>query len=218
MPLRLTLLTLLAAGNVHLAAQDLTVFEVPAVGGYVRFASGNGIGNVRVSLILPGDPSPLTTRTGADGSFRFDAVPAGEYQLSASHAGAVFKRVRVVPGAATRDLDFSIPDGDRRRVVTGRIVMNDASTAQRVSARIAGGIIRPDGTLVLPLAPGDHRVTVRLAPGYFVDSATHGSATVYSIESVGGRRLSSAAFALTVPPEPEAIPELVITLGAFVPN
>jgi hypothetical protein len=214
---RLTLMTMIAAGSVCLTAQDRTVFEVSAVRGYVRSANGDGIGNVRVSLIVRGDPSALTTRTGADGSYRFDAVPTGEYQLSASLAGAVSKRVRVVPGAALRDIDFSIPDGSRR-VVTGRIVINDAPPVQRVSARIAGGVIRPDGTLVLPLAPGDHRVTVRLASGYFVDSVAHGSATVYSIESVGGRRLTAAAFALTVPPEPEAIPELVITLGAFVPN
>jgi hypothetical protein len=93
--------------------------------------------------------------------------------------------------------------------------MNAASRERPVPARIGVGVRWRDGTLAIPLAPGDQRVAVRLPEGYFLDSATYGSTTVYSLESVGGRRLSSATFAVTVPPEPRPIPELVITLGTF---
>lgn len=46
-------------------------------------------------------------------------------------------------------------------------------------------------------------------------SAAHGPTTVYSLDRVGGKRLAAAAFAITVPPEPEPIAELVVTLGSF---
>jgi hypothetical protein len=93
--------------------------------------------------------------------------------------------------------------------------MNEASRGRQVPARIGVGVRQTDGTLVLPLPPGDQRLVVRLPSGYFLDSATYGGSMMYSLESVGGRRLSSAAFAITVPPEPQPIPELVITLGVF---
>ena len=218
---RLTLIAMLAVAGVGLTAQDAARRERSQEGaamGFVRYASGETIVDVRVTLIVPGDRVPRTTRTGADGSYRFEAVPAGEYQLSASVAGAVAKRIQVTPGAALRDLDFSIPDGGSRRVVTGRVVMNEASRDQPLPARVGVGIVlRRDGTVVLPLPPGDHRVFVRLPQGYFVDSASHGSETVYSMAS-DGKRLSSATFSITVPPEPQPIPDLVLTLGVFRSN
>ena len=219
MPSRcLALMTMIAVGSVCLTAQDRTPLNTGAVTGFVRYASGGPIADVRVSLIHPEDRSARTARTTVNGSYRLEAIPPGEYQISVSHAGAVGKRITVTPGSELKGIDFSLPDGSSRRVVTGRAVMNEASKAQKVPTRIGVGIImRTDGTLVLPLPPGDQWVFVRLPSGYFLDSATHGSATVYSRESVGGRRLSAANFAITVRPEPETMPELVITLGYFSP-
>jgi len=203
---------MVVAAGPGLTAQDLP----PAVvSGFVRYASGQPIADVRVTLGVPGDPSVTTTRSAVDGGFRFDDVAAGRYQLSASHPGVVAKQITVAPGSIRADLNFSIPDGSPRRVVTARVVMNPASRSAKVPARIGIGVRQDDGTVVIPLAPGDQRLVVRLPEGYFLDSATYASATVYSLEQVGGRRLTSAAFAITVPPEPQAIPELVITLGVF---
>jgi hypothetical protein len=209
-------MTMIAVAGVCLTAQDRTAAETDAaVMGFVRYASGEPIADVRVRIGIPGDRSPPTTRTGADGSYRFDAMPAGEYEVAASHAGAVAKRIRITPGSELRDLDFSIPDGGRLRVVTGRVVMNEASGERPLPARIGPGVImRADGTIVLPLRPGDHRVLVRLPPDYFLDAVTDGPAVRYSME-IDGRRLSSAAFSITVRPEPQLLPELVITLGVF---
>ena len=209
---RLALLAMLAVASVCLAAQDRTG---AAVTGFVRFASGDAIADVRVVLLLRGDNLNRTTRTGPDGAFRIDAIAPGEYQLSVSRPGSVAKLITISQGAALNGLNFSIPDGSSRRVVTARVVMNDASKGRAVPSRIGIGVMRTDGTLAVPLAPGDQRLVVRLPEGYFLDSATHGSATVYSLDSVGGRRLSSAAFSITVPPEPTTIPELVVTLGSF---
>jgi hypothetical protein len=211
----LMLMAMVVAGTVCLAAQDAVQSEPGAVTGFVRYAGGQAIEDVRVAVLVPGNPVARTTRTAADGSYRFEAVAAGEYQLSVSHAGAVAKQIRLAPGVALKDIDFSIPDGSSRRVVAARTVMNEASRGQQVPARIGVGVRQPDGTLVLPLAPGDQRVVVKLPSGYFLDSATYGAATVYSLESVGGRRLPAAPFSITVPPEPQPIPELVITLGVF---
>jgi len=208
---RLALLVMIAVTSVCLAAQDLAG---TAVTGFVRFASGAAIADVRVSLFVPGDNQVRTTRTGADGSYRFDAVGAGDYQLNVAHAGAVAKRITVTPGSQSKDLDFLIPDGSRR-VVTARIVMNDASRGRPVPRRIGIGVRRSDGTLAVPLAPGDQRLVVNLPEGYFLQGATYGSATVYSLDGVGGRRLSSAPLSITVPPEPVTIPELIVTLGTF---
>lgn len=214
---RLMLVAMVAAATVCLAAQDAVQPQPQpgAVTGFVRYAGGQAITDVRVVLLVPGSHEARTTRTAADGSYRFDAVAAGEYQLSVSHGGAVAKQIRVAPALALKDVDFAVPDGGSRRVVGARVVMNEAARGRQVPARIGVGVRQSDGTLVLPLPPGDQRVVVRLPSGYFLDSATYGAAPVYSLEQVGGRRLSSAAFSITVPPEPRPIPELVITLGVF---
>jgi hypothetical protein len=181
--------------------------------GFVRYASGEAIAGVRVRIGVSGELSPRTTRTGADGSYRFEAVPPGEYQVGASHAGAVARRITIAPGSTLTGIDFSMPDGGPRRVVTGRVVMKEASKKQPLPTRVGIGIImRTDGTLVLPLSPGDHLVAVRLPEGYFLDSVTHGTAMPYSMDR-NGRRLRAVNFPITVAPEPELIPELVITLG-----
>ena len=209
---RLTLVAIIA-GSGYLIAQDRTPPGPPtrgAVMGFVRFASGQGIADVRVSLIIDG--SATTTRTGADGSYRFEAIPPGEYQVSASLPGGIAKQVRVTAGSLLQDIDFSIRDGSSRRVVTGRVIMNAASATQPIPTRIGVGVLRADGTLILPLPPGDNRVVARLPPEYFLDSVTYGSESVYSWE-VSGKQLPSAVFVVTVPSEPRTIPALVITLG-----
>jgi hypothetical protein len=217
----LLLMAMVTAGSVCPTAQDSVQPEPGAVTGFVRYAGGEPIADVRVSVVARTGTAvnvareARTARTSVDGSYRFEAIPAGEYQLSVSHPGAVAKQIRVTPGSQLKDLDFAIPDGSSRRVVTARVVMNEASRGQQVPARIGVGVRQSDGTLVLPLAPGDQRVAVRLPSGYFLDSATYGAATVYSLDSVGGRRLSAANLSITVPPEPRQIPELAITLGVF---
>lgn len=212
----LAVMTLVVAGSVRLSAQDVAPQnpQPGAVGGVVRYASGQPIADVRVTLSVPRD-SARTTRTAGDGAFRFEAVEPGQYQLSASLAGVVAKTITVTSGSELTGVAFSIPDGSPRRVVTAHVVMSPQSADRQVPARIGIGVKQDDGTLVIPLAPGDQRLVVRLPSGYFLDSATHGSATVYSLAQVGGRRLTSAAFSITVPPEPQSIPELVITLGVF---
>jgi len=220
---RLALMAMVAASSVCLAAQDANPPGRPndgVVAGFVRFAGGEAIADVRVVLLVPGSAAgreARTARTAADGSYRFEAVSAGEYQLSISRPGSVAKQIRVAAGSQLKDIDFSIPDGSSRRVVLARVVMNATSRDQQVPARIGIGVRWPDGTLAIPLAPGDQRLVVRLPSGYFLDSATYGSTMVFSMESVGGRRLSAAPFSITVPPEPRAVPDLVITLGSFKP-
>ena len=217
MPVRkLALAVMLAAAGVCLAAQDRpATSSEEVVTGFVRYASGAAVADVRVALIDPRERTLRSARTTVDGSDRFDAVPAGEYQLSVTHAGAVAKQIKVTSGSELRDVNFFIPDGSSRRAVTGRVVMNAASRGEKVPARIGVGVFRTDGTLVLPLAPGDQRVVVSLPPGYFLETVSYGPETVYSLESVGGKRLSAAPFSITVPPEPGTLPELVITLGVF---
>ena len=215
---RLLLAAMVGAGSVCLSAQDAArpgPADGGSVTGFVRYANGEALADLRVSLSVPGSGVGRRVWTGADGSYRFDAVPAGRYQLSVSHAGAVAKRIDISPGAVLNDLVFSIPDGSSRRVVTARVVMNAASAGRQVPERIGIGVRQSDGTLAVPLAPGDQRLVVRLPQGYFLDSATYGSEPVYSLQQVGGRRLTAGPFSITVPPEPQSIPELTITLGAF---
>ena len=214
----LLLAAMVAAGSVCLVAQDRAPKPGQGVGvvmGVVRYARGEPIADVRVVVVIPGDRSARSARTRADGSYRFEAVPAGEYQISVSHPGSVARRIRITPEAELRGVDFSIQDGGSRRVVRARVVMNAASAGRQVPERIGIGVRHSDGTLAVPLAPGDQRLVVRLPEGYFLDSATYGSAQVYSLEQVGGRRLTAGPFAITVPPEPQSIPELIITLGVF---
>jgi hypothetical protein len=211
----LMLLAVVAGAAACLAAQDAGQSPPAAVSGFVRYAGGTTIEDVRVTLLVPGSRDARTTRTAVDGSYRFDDVPAGDYQVSVSHPGGVARQIKVTPGTASNAIDFSIPDGSERRVVTGRLVMNTASAGRQVPTRIGIAVIRADGTFLLPLASGDQWLAVRLPDNYYLDTATYGAAMVYSVESVGGRRLTSGAFSITVPPEPRSIPELVITVGVF---
>jgi hypothetical protein len=210
----MALLTTIALSGMLPAAQE------PAGGsvtGFVRYARGGAIPDARVVLVLRGDNIARSTRTDADGSYQIGAIAPGEYQLSVSLPGGVAKLITIEQNTELGGLDFSIPDGSSRRVVAGRVVMNAGSKGRPIPSRIGIGILRADGTLTVPLAPGDQRLVVRLPDGYFLDSVTHGTATVYSLEHVGGRRLTAGAFAITVLPEPRSIPELVVTLGSFPP-
>lgn len=155
----LILMSFIVAGSVCVGAQDRTPSDVGAVSGSVRYASGQAIADVRVSLIVSGDRYPWTTRTAADGSYQFSVIPAGEYQLSVSHAGSVARRITVTPGSATTGVNFSIRDGSSRRVVIARVVMNEESSDRQPPARIGVGVRWPDGTLAVPLPPGDNRLS-----------------------------------------------------------
>src|SRR5262245_41145032 len=107
---RLALMAMVVAAGACLAAQapGPRAGQEGVVTGFVRFASGEPIADVRVTLMVarPGT-AVLTqearevrnTRSGADGSYRFDATPPGEYQVSVSHAGAVAKQVKVTAAA-----------------------------------------------------------------------------------------------------------------------
>ena len=208
----LAILTAIALESVYPAAQE------PAGGsvtGFVRYASGEAIPDVRVVLVLRGESTARSTRTGADGSYLIGGIAPGGYQLSVSRPGGVAKLITIAQGATLSGLDFSIPAGSSRRLVAGRVVMNAASKGRPIPSRIGIGILRPDGTLTLPLAPGDQRRVASLPEGYFLYFVTYGSTTVYSLECVGGRRLTAGPFAINVPSEPAAIPELTITLGSF---
>jgi len=191
------------------------------ISGAVRFSGGEPVPGVRVSL-RSADGMVFATQTAADGSYRLAGIPAGRTSISVSHESAVGRILEVTAGAQMTGVDFSLPrPASARRAFAGRVLMNDSSRDIKLPASITltdfryfrGSVsLSEDGTFRIPLPPGDHRVTIALPKGYYLDSAKAGTTTLYSSQSLG-RRPNPAAFSFTVPAAAAAGDELVITLG-----
>lgn len=91
------------------AAQAQTAATAGSIAGKVTTPEGAAIADVRVRLV----ELRRQVQAGADGSFRFDSVPAGTYLLEAtsSRAGAAVERVEVAAGGTaeiTLALDLTV--------------------------------------------------------------------------------------------------------------
>lgn len=65
----------------------------PSVSGQVRYASGQALADIDVSLAGPALQAPQSVKTGADGRYTFASLPAGTYSVS-FHAPGFKKSVR----------------------------------------------------------------------------------------------------------------------------
>jgi TonB family protein len=151
------------------------------VSGRVRRTTGlGGIGGQAVAL-LGGNPAVQQTTTLADGSFQFQRVLPGTYQLS-SAAGRTNQPLSVV--VADQDVKgleiVVIPTV----TVTGNVVVEGNGTRPRVQLQLSpfrgggqsgGFATQPDGTLRATFSEGDYRVSWSPLPaGYEIKSITSG--------------------------------------------
>jgi hypothetical protein len=143
------------------AGARLALVRGAAASGRVIDEHGGGVvGAVVVASRAPatsaGDRARDATTTGPEGSFRFDALPAGEFQLRASHptlASATAPTVTLDGKTARADIEIAMAPGATLR---GRVV--DRARGPVAGARVrvssaAGELLRdavvdPDGTFV----------------------------------------------------------------------
>lgn len=127
-------------------------------------------------------PVPLKAATDSDGRYRFEALPAGKYNITPSaptlvraEPGAFAKELNVAEGAAIEGIDFSLSRGG---VITGKITDSEGRPviAEEVSLKLvdaakpAGSYSRPAGRMYYTDDRGVYRIYA-LAPGRYIVSA-----------------------------------------------
>jgi protocatechuate 3,4-dioxygenase beta subunit len=95
-------------------------------------AARTPIGRARVTLTSASLPAPRVTLTGADGGYRFTALPAGTYTITASRSGFAARTVGEAPGTA-------LVLGPASRLTAEDLLLSASGT-------IAGRILDEDGT------------------------------------------------------------------------
>jgi protocatechuate 3,4-dioxygenase beta subunit len=203
----------LAAGTVRL---DLVVEEGVEVSGRIVDAAGQPVGGAAAWLqTLPGG-STFQSASAADGSFVFDWVPDGTYQLSAGahgYARAVAPGELQVAGVALDGLEVRLRE--RSGAISGQVLGLDPAQRSRVQVRahqldsgLESSVVGPDGRYrIVDLAPGEWQVIaaaddgrqasgqVTLEPGQpeaFLDLELEARPTLAGRATFDGRPLAGA--------------------------
>ncbi|MEK6325820.1 MAG: carboxypeptidase-like regulatory domain-containing protein [Acidobacteriota bacterium] len=127
-------------------------------------------------------PASLKAATDSDGRYRFEALPAGKYNIMPSaptlvsaDPGAFAKELNITEGAAIEGIDFSLSRGG---VITGKITDSEERPviAEAISLKLvdgtkpAGSYSRPEGRMYHTDDRGVYRIYA-LAPGRYIVSA-----------------------------------------------
>ena len=158
-----------------------------AIQGQVLNASvGDPVPNVRVTLLSTAESQDelLTTRSGTDGSFKFDGIPPGTYYLSGTHTGFLPPAVQQVERfpsdervvvAAKQVVDGVVLRLMREGVITGRVLEDGIPTSN--TTVVATHLVLIDGQQrFVPVSRartndlGEYRL-FGLAPGRYYLSA-----------------------------------------------
>ena len=156
--------------NDPITGQDFDLTANADVSGEVT-DGGDGIGGVPVTLTPDGAGQPTTTVTTGDGSYHFDLVPPGTYEISVDPPGGYAPEpplTDVVVGADdVGDQDFAL---SRPGSIAGTVHL-DTLTGQGhagVQIRVSG----PDG---------DHTLTTDADGGYFLGGLPAGTYQIHVV-------------------------------------
>ena len=126
----------------------LLVGQTPAaqgVAGRVVYGSGQALADIEVSLAGPQLQTPQSTKTGADGTYRFASVPDGRYSVSFQSPGfkrAVRAGVIVRDGSAIR-VDMVMELGSVAPVGGPAVIVSTKATSSRqADASVAAVLVR----------------------------------------------------------------------------
>jgi carboxypeptidase family protein len=157
--------------------------------GVLRDSAGNPVDKAAVKLFAVDSNREYSATTSAIGQFAFNAVPAGNYTLTASFAGKIWTAsdpVVIKDGATlTSGLQLS-PQGQELRVVIAADVASPQATG---GERLSTGEVSS-----LPLNERDFSRLLLLAAGTMTD--TNGAANFTQQFAVNGQRGSAAVFAI----------------------
>jgi hypothetical protein len=163
----------LANGDVYRLRVELE--GTGAVGGMVRDGAGLPVAGALITYEQDDlDSPPVSVRTGADGRYRLESIPAGETVVVArAGEGGVEMRVRVeVVADATAQADFTLEETGR---VEGRVVSRSGGplTGEATVRLVRNGRVEmvsvkagPGGEFEMEALPGDYRAMATIAdPG-----------------------------------------------------
>ncbi len=160
-------------------------------GKVVQEGSGQGIRKVIVELVgqNPGAPQEYSTSTDALGTFRFEGVPAGEYEVTLTRAAFVRvnpkpEEARITVGAG-QEVNAPVYKMQPAGVIVGRITDADGDPLEGVTvwvthvgsdgkSRDRNGPSESDAGEEITNDLGDYRIANLRAGRYVVQAQTHG--------------------------------------------
>ncbi len=128
--------------------------------GRVRDARGDPLADVhvRIRTLSAGTPHRANTKTGDDGTFSFEGLPAPPYRVEADHPGHALMRVE--PVASTRDeLEITLEAGG---AVSGRVL--DDWTREPIPAAMVELVTREDDVFTSARTGADGRFALSRVP------------------------------------------------------
>ncbi|SIN85584.1 Carboxypeptidase regulatory-like domain-containing protein [Agromyces cerinus subsp. cerinus] len=151
---------------------DFVVTANPSLSGTVT-AAGAGVPGVTVTLTGPGDP--VSTVTGADGTYRFPLLPAGDYTVTMTTPDGTIAvgpstRSESVAETEVTGVDFALA---KTGSIEGAVTTDDGTPFPGATITITG----PDGPTPISsgsdgayalaaLPPGEYTMTMTVPPGY----------------------------------------------------
>jgi len=162
---------------------DFVVVALPAVSGQVT-GGGSGLGGVAVTL-TPAGGAPTTTVTRGDGSYRFEAVPAGPVTIAPAPPEGYAAPAARTPGVGPAGLagqDFALT---RPGALSGAVVDATGTGVPGVGVTVTG-----------PGAPTT--LTTDAAGGYYLDGLTAGGYTVTPVAPAGQTVTTPATLAASI--------------------
>lgn len=132
----MALLALLPLAAVRLAAQN----AVAGLSGVVYDVSGAAVPNATVAVAPAGEGHSQKVTSGADGSYSFPQLPAGVYQVMATHPGFAIDLRQSVKVPATLDFTLSLGQVRESLTVSGRGVAAAPAAAPR-RIRVGGNVV-----------------------------------------------------------------------------
>ena len=207
--------------NVPITGQDFDLTANPDVSGRVT-DGGEGIGGVTVTLTPSGGGPAITTVTQGDGTYQFDRVPAGTYDISIDappgfDAEPPLTGV-VVAAADVVDQDFAL---SKPGAIAGTVHVDTANGGGESGVEIT--ITGPGGERTLTtdaagdyfldgLPPGTYEIRVVVPPGFDgVGPLSHTVTITAAGEIHSGQDFVIEAAASTTTPSPSSSPPATAT-------
>ena len=184
--MKLKSLLLLLAFSIALSGLALAQSrETGAIVGTVADEQGNSLPGVTVTLASPKLMGVRTQVTGANGAFRFPALPPGEYTLTAeleSFAKTVRENIRLQT-TATLTVDIVMKSAVEEQVtVIAQAPTIDVKSTETASVTLSSSILRN-----MPYSQFTNEI-VNMAPGISADSAygaSSGTGISWQMDGVG---------------------------------
>ncbi len=170
-----------------ITGQDFDLTANPDLSGTVT-GGGDGIGGVPVTLTPDGAGQPISTVTAGDGSYRFDRVPAGTYDISIDTPDGY------TPAPPLTDVVVAAVDVDHQDFALSR----PGSLAGTVHLDTLTGEGHAGVRIQVTGPGGDHTLTTDADGGYFLGDLTPGTYEIHVVVPDGFTAVGPLVHTVTI--------------------